>query len=165
MGEHRDLPELRYHDCGWHPRPLFPFSDPASTSGHLFPAYGLRKAGLDPDKDIKAIYAGSHTAAFEALYNKKVDAGELNSAQLKSPGSAAITTTATWCSCGSPTLFRLIRLRCAAIFLTVSKRRLVEVLAKSRSLSSLDEKDRKVIIGGRDGCHKQTKLMMEFAIW
>ena len=39
----------------------FAFSDPASTSGHLFPAYGLRKAGIDPDKDIKAIYAGSHT--------------------------------------------------------------------------------------------------------
>ena len=62
----------------------FAFSDPASTSGHLFPAYGLRKAGLDPDKDIKAIYAGSHTASFEALYNHKVDAGELNSEQLES---------------------------------------------------------------------------------
>ncbi len=62
----------------------FAFSDPASTSGHLFPAYGLRKAGLDPDKDIKAIYAGSHTASFEAIYNHKVDAGELNSEQLES---------------------------------------------------------------------------------
>jgi len=62
----------------------FAFSDAASTSGHLFPAYGLRKAGLDPEKDIKALYAGSHTAAFEALYNRKVDAGELNSEQLES---------------------------------------------------------------------------------
>jgi phosphonate transport system substrate-binding protein len=62
----------------------FAFSDPASTSGHLFPAYGLRKAGLDPDKDIKPIYAGSHTSSFEALYNHKVDAGELNSEQLES---------------------------------------------------------------------------------
>src|SRR5579872_5069856 len=62
----------------------FAFSDPASTSGHLFPAYGLRKAGIDPDHDIKAIYAGSHTASFEALYNHKVDAGELNSEQLQS---------------------------------------------------------------------------------
>ena len=42
----------------------FAFSDPASTSGHLFPAYGLRKAGIDPDKDIKALYAGSHTASY-----------------------------------------------------------------------------------------------------
>ncbi|HXP76759.1 MAG TPA: phosphate/phosphite/phosphonate ABC transporter substrate-binding protein [Stellaceae bacterium] len=62
----------------------FAFSDPASTSGHLFPAYGLRKAGLDPDTDLKGIYAGSHTASFEALYNKKVDAGELNSEQVES---------------------------------------------------------------------------------
>jgi phosphonate transport system substrate-binding protein len=62
----------------------FAFSDPASTSGHLFPAYGLRKGGIDPDKDIKAIYAGSHTASFEAIYNHKVDAGELNSEQLES---------------------------------------------------------------------------------
>jgi len=62
----------------------FAFSDPASTSGHLFPAYGLRKAGLDPDKDLKGIYAGSHTASFEALFNKKIDAGELNSEQLES---------------------------------------------------------------------------------
>ena len=28
----------------------FAFSDPASTSGHLFPAYGLRKNGIDPDE-------------------------------------------------------------------------------------------------------------------
>lgn len=62
----------------------FAFSDAASTSGHLFPAYGLRKAGINPDKDIKAIYAGSHTASFEAIYNHKVDAGELNSEQLQS---------------------------------------------------------------------------------
>jgi phosphonate transport system substrate-binding protein len=61
----------------------FAFSDPASTSGHLFPAYGLRRGGVDPDKDIKAIYAGSHTSSFEALYNHKVDAGELNSEQLE----------------------------------------------------------------------------------
>jgi phosphonate transport system substrate-binding protein len=62
----------------------FAFSDPASTSGHLFPAYGLRKGGIDPDTDVKAIYAGSHTASFEALYNHKVDAAELNSEQLES---------------------------------------------------------------------------------
>jgi phosphonate transport system substrate-binding protein len=41
----------------------FACSDPASTSGHLFPAYGLRKGGLDPDRDVRALYAGSHTAS------------------------------------------------------------------------------------------------------
>lgn len=57
----------------------FAYSDPASTSGHLFPAFGLSKAGIDPDKGVHPIYAGSHTASFEALRNHKVDAGELNS--------------------------------------------------------------------------------------
>ena len=82
--EHRDLSVVRHQNGRGHPRPVFAFSDAASTSGHLFPAYGLRKAGLDPDKDIKALYAGSHTASFEAIYNHKVDAGELNSEQLES---------------------------------------------------------------------------------
>jgi phosphonate transport system substrate-binding protein len=62
----------------------FAFSDPASTSGHLFPAYALRKAGIDPDKAVKPVYAGSHTASFEALRNHKVEAGELNSDQIRS---------------------------------------------------------------------------------
>jgi phosphonate transport system substrate-binding protein len=62
----------------------FVFSDAAPTSGHLFPAYRPRKTGVDPDKDIKTISAGSHTSSFEALYNHKVDAGELNSEQLES---------------------------------------------------------------------------------
>ena len=61
----------------------FAYSDPASTSGHLFPAFGLRKAGIDPDHGVTAIYAGSHTSSFEALRHHKVEAGELNSEQVK----------------------------------------------------------------------------------
>jgi phosphonate transport system substrate-binding protein len=61
----------------------FGYSDPASTSGHLFPAYALRKNGIDPDHDVKALYAGSHTASFEAIRNHKVEAGELNSQQIE----------------------------------------------------------------------------------
>jgi len=61
----------------------FAYSDPASTSGHLFPAYALRKNGIDPDNDVKALYAGSHTASFEAIHNHKVQAGELNSQQIE----------------------------------------------------------------------------------
>lgn len=57
----------------------FAYSDPASTSGHLFPAYALKTAGIDPNKGVKALYAGSHTASYEALVNHKVQAGELNS--------------------------------------------------------------------------------------
>jgi phosphonate transport system substrate-binding protein len=62
----------------------FAYSDPASTSGHLYPAYGLKSNGIDPDTGVQAIYAGSHTSSFEALRNHKVDAGELNSDQIAS---------------------------------------------------------------------------------
>jgi phosphonate transport system substrate-binding protein len=60
----------------------FAYSDPASTSGHLFPAYALRKAGIDPDGGVKPVYAGSHTSSFEAVRNHKVDVSELNSQQI-----------------------------------------------------------------------------------
>jgi phosphonate transport system substrate-binding protein len=62
----------------------FAYADPSSTSGHLFPAAGLRANGIDPDNGVKAIYAGSHTASFEALRNRKVKAGELNSEEIAS---------------------------------------------------------------------------------
>ncbi len=61
----------------------FAYSDPASTSGHLFPAFGLQKNGIDPDHGVKAIYAGSHTASYEAIKNHKVEAGELNSEMIR----------------------------------------------------------------------------------
>ncbi|MBV8598021.1 MAG: phosphate/phosphite/phosphonate ABC transporter substrate-binding protein [Actinobacteria bacterium] len=57
------------------------FSDPGSTSGNLLPRYALIKAGLNPDKDVKIIFAGSHPASLLALTNGKVDAGEVNSQQ------------------------------------------------------------------------------------
>lgn len=66
----------------------FAFSDPDSTSGHLFPAYGLRKNGIDPDTGVKGVYAGSHTASFEAIRNRKVDAGEFNSQVMDSAMAA-----------------------------------------------------------------------------
>jgi phosphonate transport system substrate-binding protein len=66
----------------------FAYSDPASTSGHLYPAFGLKSNGIDPDTGIQAVYAGSHTASFEALRNHKVDAGELNSDQISAATAA-----------------------------------------------------------------------------
>ncbi|HVW57716.1 MAG TPA: phosphate/phosphite/phosphonate ABC transporter substrate-binding protein [Rhizobiaceae bacterium] len=57
----------------------FAFADPASTSGYLMPAYGMKSVGLDAKKDVKGVFAGTHTASFEALRNHKVQAGELNS--------------------------------------------------------------------------------------
>jgi phosphonate transport system substrate-binding protein len=126
----------------------FAFSDPASTSGHLFPAYGLRKAGIDPDKDVRGIYAGSHTSSFEALYNHKVDAGELNSEQEQSatqrgeykPGMFVFL----WKSDPIPTDPITVRGDLPPAF----KERVTEVL-QNLDLSSLPEADRKIMgLGG-----------------
>jgi phosphonate transport system substrate-binding protein len=64
------------------------FADPASTSGNLFPRYAIIHAGLNPDKDVKIEFAGSHTASMLALVNGKVDAAEVNSQQ-EAVGEAA----------------------------------------------------------------------------
>jgi phosphonate transport system substrate-binding protein len=127
----------------------FAFSDPASTSGHLFPAYGLRKAGLDPEKDIKAIYAGSHTSSFEALYNHKVDAGELNSEQVESATQRGHYKDGDfvflWKSGPIPTDPISVRGDLPPAF----KQRLTEVL-QNLDLSSLPEADRKIMgLGGQ----------------
>jgi phosphonate transport system substrate-binding protein len=122
----------------------FAFSDPASTSGHLFPAYGLRKAGLDPDKDIRAIYAGIHTSSFEALYNHKVEAGELNSEQLESAKQRGHYRDGDliflWKSGPIPIDPITVRGDLPANF----KQRLVEVL-QNIDLSGLPEADRKIM--------------------
>jgi phosphonate transport system substrate-binding protein len=124
----------------------FAFSDPASTSGHLFPAYGLRKAGIDPDKDVRGIFAGSHTSSFEALYNHKVDAGELNSEQLESATQRGHYKDGDlvflWKSDPIPTDPFVVRGDLPADF----KKRVIEVL-QSLDLSGLDPADRKIMVG------------------
>ncbi|MCL6552879.1 MAG: phosphate/phosphite/phosphonate ABC transporter substrate-binding protein [Firmicutes bacterium] len=52
----------------------FAFVDPASTSGYLFPYMMLLEAGLNPERELKTIFAGSHDAAVVAVYKKDVDA-------------------------------------------------------------------------------------------
>ncbi|MFY9840595.1 MAG: phosphate/phosphite/phosphonate ABC transporter substrate-binding protein [Xanthobacteraceae bacterium] len=124
----------------------FAFSDAASTSGHLFPAYGLRKGGLDPDKDVKAIYAGSHTASFEAIYNHKVDAGELNSEQLESATQRGHYKDGDlvflWKSDPIPTDPVAIRGNLQGPF----KKKLADAL-QHLDLTSLDPVDRKIMVG------------------
>ncbi|QIA27862.1 phosphate/phosphite/phosphonate ABC transporter substrate-binding protein [Thermaerobacter sp. PB12/4term] len=53
----------------------FAFVDPASTSGYLFAAHYLLKNGIDPEKDIEAIMAGSHDGAVLSVYNGQTDGG------------------------------------------------------------------------------------------
>ena len=124
----------------------FAYSDPASTSGHLFPAYGIRKAGIDPDKDVNALYAGSHTASFEALYNHKVDAAELNSEQLESATQRGHYKDGDlvflWKSDPIPTDPVAIRGDLPAPF----KKKLTEAL-QHLDLMSLDAAERKIMVG------------------
>ena len=54
----------------------FSFSDPLSTSGHIFPRKILFKYGINPTTDFEnVIFSGSHDATILAVLNKKVDAG------------------------------------------------------------------------------------------
>lgn len=53
----------------------FAFVDPASTSGHLAPKTLLLKNGIDPDKDMKTVFAGSHPTAVLSVWEGKTPAG------------------------------------------------------------------------------------------
>ena len=127
----------------------FAFSDPASTSGHLFPAYALRKAGVDPDHDVKPVYAGSHTATFEALRNHKVDAGEMNSEQIEAATNAGVydpkSFVELWRSGPIPTDPITVR----GDLPDAMKSRLKEAVL-GLDLNQLPQEDRKTLIGAGD---------------
>ena len=53
----------------------FAFVDPGSTSGNFIPRLMLKEAGIDPDKDVSATFAGGHDAVEFAITNGHVDAG------------------------------------------------------------------------------------------
>ncbi len=57
----------------------FSFGAVSSTSGHLMPRYFMLKAGIDPEKDLKAYsYSGAHDATAKAVEAGTVDAGAVN---------------------------------------------------------------------------------------
>ena len=49
--------------------------DPLSTSGWIIPSIVLQAAGINLDRDIKVVDAGSHDAVVAAVYSGDVDAG------------------------------------------------------------------------------------------
>ncbi|MFZ6028878.1 MAG: phosphate/phosphite/phosphonate ABC transporter substrate-binding protein [Chloroflexota bacterium] len=53
----------------------FNFVDPASTSGHLMPKTLLIKNNLNPDTDMKTVFAGSHPSSVISVWNDKAPAG------------------------------------------------------------------------------------------
>jgi phosphate/phosphite/phosphonate ABC transporters, periplasmic binding protein len=58
----------------------FAFGDVNSTSGHLMPAYFMRKESVDPAVIDQAIYTGGHDATALAVAERRVDAGALDEA-------------------------------------------------------------------------------------
>ena len=58
----------------------FAFGDVNSTSGHLMPAYYMRKEKVDPAVLEQAIYTGGHDATALAVAERRVDAGALDEA-------------------------------------------------------------------------------------
>lgn len=56
----------------------FTLVDPASTSGNLFPRVMLIEEGIDPNRDIRARYAGNHQNSILAIANGQVPCGASN---------------------------------------------------------------------------------------
>ena len=68
----------------------FAFGDRTSTSSFLYPAGMLKKAGIDPEKDLKPVNI-SGTAGVLAVFNKRADAGAIYEGGIAN----AFTDTAT----------------------------------------------------------------------
>jgi phosphonate transport system substrate-binding protein len=67
------------------------FVDPGSTSGNYIPKLLLKRAGIDPDKDVKGTYAGGHDTAELAVKQGSVDcAADARSMYEQMTGSKAI---------------------------------------------------------------------------
>jgi phosphonate transport system substrate-binding protein len=62
----------------------FSLVDPASTSGNLFPRVMLIEEGIDPNKDIRARYAGNHQNSILAVAKNQVPAGASNNLSVDS---------------------------------------------------------------------------------
>ncbi|HTH97948.1 MAG TPA: phosphate/phosphite/phosphonate ABC transporter substrate-binding protein [Stellaceae bacterium] len=127
----------------------FAYSDPSSTSGHLFPAYGLRKAGIDPDHGITALYAGSHTATFEALRNHKVQAGELNSEEVTATQAQGIYKASDFVTLWTSQPIPVDPIAVRGDLPPAFKKKLVSAL-QHLDLSHLSEQDKKHLAGEGD---------------
>ena len=150
LGEHRHLPRLAASR-------RWPTSRATALPSPIRPRpraicsrpMGCARPASIPTRTSSAIYAGSHTASFEALYNHKVDAGELNSEQLESATQRGHYKDGDlvflWKSDPIPTDPFCVRGDLPDGF----KQRLIEVL-QNLDLSSLDPADRKIMVGAGD---------------
>ncbi len=62
----------------------FAFGDIYSTSGHVIPTLEMKKAGINPDTDIKFRYTGGHPNTAKLVETGVVDAGALDEVIYKS---------------------------------------------------------------------------------
>ncbi|HLI01640.1 MAG TPA: phosphate/phosphite/phosphonate ABC transporter substrate-binding protein [Acidimicrobiales bacterium] len=58
------------------------FSDPSSTSGYLYPSYGLLGAGISPTKGVTPVFAGTDTATALQVAKGSCQVGFTNSQSL-----------------------------------------------------------------------------------
>lgn len=58
--------------------------DALSTAGFLFPFASFLDHGVDPDRDLKLEFAGTHAAALAAVVNGKADAAAISSGTIAS---------------------------------------------------------------------------------
>ena len=57
--------------------------DPGSTSGYLYPRHMLRKAGIDPDRELgKVLYTGSHPGSLDRMRKGECDVAAVASMDL-----------------------------------------------------------------------------------
>jgi phosphonate transport system substrate-binding protein len=70
----------------------FTLVDPASTSGNLFPRVMLLEEGIDPNKDIKARYAGNHQNSILAVARGQVPCGASNNLSVNSAVKNGVIT-------------------------------------------------------------------------
>ncbi len=56
--------------------------DPATTAGYIAQKAYLKRNGIDIDKDMKIVWAGSHDAAAKAVFNKQADIGGAKNNQI-----------------------------------------------------------------------------------
>ena len=58
------------------------FSDPSSTSGFLYPSYGLLKAGINPETGVDPVFAGTDSTTALDVYNGGCQLGFTNTFNL-----------------------------------------------------------------------------------
>lgn len=70
------------------PETTIAFADPASSSGYFMPAFMLDNAGLEKDKDYKALFSGGHDLSFIALEEGQADVACTSTMLTQMPESA-----------------------------------------------------------------------------